>query len=63
MSDETVTSIGRLVERVEADPRFANHRERCEIYAEFVPWRLTDAEYRALADGACADVPRDTDDS
>jgi para-nitrobenzyl esterase len=62
MSGETVASFERFMKRVAADPRFANDHERCEIYAEFVHWRLTEDEYRALADGACADVPRDAED-
>ena len=59
MSDDTVTRKG-VIERVGSDPRFESSEERCVVYghlAQRLDGDMTPAEYAAVDDGACADIP------
>jgi hypothetical protein len=56
MSSESVTRQA-LLERVLAEARFGEPRERCAFLREMIPRNLSAAEYTSLGGGACAAFP------
>ena len=56
MSSESVTRRA-LLERILADARFGETRERCAFLREMIPRNLDAAEYASLGGGACAAFP------
>jgi para-nitrobenzyl esterase len=56
MSSESVTRRA-LLERVLADSRLGETRERCAFLREMIPRNLDAAEYASLGGGACAAFP------